>query len=460
MKALSYQLRDYQQAAVDIALASDNGILVLPTGSGKSLVCAGIVDTLPGRSVILQPSKEILESNYAKIIAFGYRDAAVYSASMGIKEIGKATYATIGSIIKKLELFQECETVIVDECHLVNAKGGQYEQFIKALKPKKLIGMTATPYRLHSCSWGSQLKVLTRTRPRIFRDIIHVTQSDELIEHGFLHDPEFIVSGADELSLLEPNTTGADYSTKSISKYLKATNAVERIFAAVENAIEAGLRHILVFVPSLAESAAVVGGLRTGNITANSVAGNTPKREREARLQDFRSGSIRVMVNVGVLTTGYDFPELDCLISARPTMSLALYYQIIGRSVRPHQSKERVIVYDLVDNFSKFGNPLRLRILSGKTGLHYILSPRGRLTGRWIGEGDEKDDQIDFGKHEGQSLAEIPIDYLRWYIENAKYTPTLHKLAAEIQRREIDWKPSTVMQPSKVEQRSLFEVPA
>ena len=143
-------LRYYQEAAVDAGVTNTNGILVEPTGSGKSLCVAGVVNRTDGRTLVLQPTKEILEQNFDKITQSGFTGATMYSASVGVKEVGKCTYATIGSIINKLELFAGVDTLIVDECHSVSSKGGMYEKLIRVLKPKRLIGLTATPYRLHT----------------------------------------------------------------------------------------------------------------------------------------------------------------------------------------------------------------------------------------------------------------------------------------------------------------------
>lgn len=291
-------LRYYQQAAVDAAIANTNGILVLSTGSGKSLCVAGIVNRVDGRVLVLQPTKEILESNYDKIVASGFEGATIYSASMGIKEIGKCTYATIGSIINKLELFAGTATLVIDECHLVNAKGGMYEKLIKALQPKRLIGLTATPYRLHTTSFGSDVRILSRTRPKLFDKIIYVAQTAELAKQGFLMPPKYIVSGEDTQDILKPNSTGAEFTEESVESYLKYTDIVGRV---VDAAKEAQVKHILVFMPSLAQSAATVVALRQAGISADSVSGESGKAEREEKLAAFRSGEIKAMINVGVL---------------------------------------------------------------------------------------------------------------------------------------------------------------
>lgn len=430
-------LRPYQQLAVDAAMGNENGICVLPTGSGKSLCIAGIVNRVNDRVLVMQPTKEILESNYEKIQASGFDDAKIFSASVGIKEVGKCTYATIGSIIKKLDLFAGTDTLIIDECHLVNSKGGQYRTLIETLKPKRLIGLTATPYRLHTTMAGSDVRMLSRTRPKMFDKIIHVTQTADLARDGFLHQPEYIVSGSEGKNLLRLNSTGAEFSDQSVDNYLRKTKIVQRTVEAAKSAIENGAKHLLIFTPSLEQSGETVAALRVEGITADSVSSESSKTDRENKLAAFKSGEITAMVNVGVLTTGYDFPALDCIISARPTASLALYYQIIGRCVRSHPSKKRAFVYDLVDNFSRFDDPMQYRIVESTKGIHSVLSIKGRLTNRLIGCTPECEDMIEFGKYKGDWLCEISDEYISWYLKEAKKSETWHSFRFEQLRREI-----------------------
>ncbi len=124
---MEYTLRKYQKSAVDAAINSfktkKNGILVLPTGSGKSLIVADVVGKMGGRTIVLQPTKEILEQNKGKVEAFGHTNIGVYSASAGRKDVGDVTFATIGSVVRKPELFADFDRIIVDECHGVNSKG-------------------------------------------------------------------------------------------------------------------------------------------------------------------------------------------------------------------------------------------------------------------------------------------------------------------------------------------------
>lgn len=110
------------------------------------------------------------------------------------------------------------------------------------------------------------------------------------------------------------------------------------------------------------------------------ITGKTPKKERERILNEFKAGNIKVVTNVGVLTTGFDYPELDTVVIARPTMSLALYYQIVGRAIRPHPEKECSWIVDLCGNFKKFGRVEDLHLVEPRGGEYAITgSPDNQL---------------------------------------------------------------------------------
>lgn len=431
-----YNLRYYQTDASKAAQEHDNGILVLPTGAGKSLVIADIVDKTDGHVIIFQPSKEILEQNYQKIIDFGFKDAKIFSASLNQKELGKATFATIGSVMNKIELFEHFEIVIIDECHLVNAKGGQYLDFINHIKPKKVIGLTATPYRLHTNSFGSQIKMLTRTRPKVFKDLIHVTQTKELIDDGFLLNPEFMGAEPTEKQrdILKPNTSGANYTDKSIATFLKAIDVNSLIIDSVKD-ITPLVKHILIFTESIADNDIIVREISRLGITVGTIDALTKRKDREQLLEHFKNGDIKVMVNVGVLTTGFDFPGLDCLIIGRPTMSLALWYQMVGRVVRPFPDKTPVVV-DLCGNYQYFGNPLELELKKTNDKLWDVYNGTRQITTRPLEDTSQvSEDVMTFGKFQGTPMSKVPISYLEWGVENITSTTIIEKFKNELNKR-------------------------
>lgn len=384
---MQYTLRPYQKQASDAAVSAftskkeSNGLLILPTGAGKSLVIADIAHRLDGPLLILQPSKEILEQNFAKLQSYGCWDCDVYSASVGRKNINRITFATIGSVMNHMDEFAHFNNVMIDECHGVNSKGGMYETFLHAVQ-RKVVGLTATPYRLGRGVEGmSMLKFLTRTRPRIFDRVLYYCQIGDLLAKGYLADLSYYDLTAINLEMVKSNSTGADYDEESLKEeyrrsgfYDKLTTTTLRVLKPKNKIPRKG---VLVFTRFIEESEELVGKLSLKGISAAIVTGQTPKKEREDILEKFKSGAIKVVANVGTLTTGFDYPELDTVILARPTKSLALYYQMVGRAIRPFNGKDGWII-DLGGSYRRFGKVSDLRIECPEGSARWMITSRGR----------------------------------------------------------------------------------
>lgn len=380
-----YQLRDYQLGASNAAVNAfeskkgRNGILVLPTGSGKSLCIADIASRIDAPLLVLQPSKEILEQNYDKYLSYGMSDAGLYSASVGKKEIKRVTFATIGSIMSKIDDFKHFKYVIIDECHNVQPKGGMYKTFIDDTE-RIVIGLTATPYRLHQNGFGgSMLKFITRTRPKVFTDVLYYVQISDLLAKGFLAHLNYYDLTCVDLSRVKSNSTGSDYDDASLYSEYKRSNYMERLESTVSRLLmpKSGVprKGILVFTRRVREAEMLSAKI------ANSVvvSADTPKKEREQILTNFRAGNIRVVINAQTLTTGFDYPELDTVVMARPTKSLALWYQCVGRAIRPSSNKEGWII-DLCGNIKRFGKVEELKLCKDERGLWCVKSNGKQLT--------------------------------------------------------------------------------
>lgn len=326
--------------------------------SGKSLVIADIASRLEGPLLVFQPSKEILQQNFAKLQSYGIFDCGCYSASVGCKDINRITFATIGSVMNHMSDFDCFKNIIIDECHYVNSKAGQYKEFIEA-KNRQVVGLTATPYRLDRAEGGSILKFLTRVRPRIFSKVIYCCQIGELLSKGYLADLHYYDLTTLDLRRVRSNSTGADYDERSLLAeyersgfYDKLSNTVVKVLQPKSGIPRKG---VLVFTAFTREARQLVDKLQSLGVNAAIVTGETPKKEREAILEGFKKREIKVVANVGVLTTGFDYPALDTVVLARPTKSLGLYYQMVGRAIRPFEGKDGWIV-DLSGNYSRFGN--------------------------------------------------------------------------------------------------------
>lgn len=389
-----YQLRDYQEEAVSTAIKhlkeyQKPFIIQAATGAGKSLIIADICHKIDEPVLVLQPSKELLEQNYAKLKSYGVEDVAIYSASMKTKEVGKFTYATIGSIYKKPELFAHFKYVIIDECHQVNPKNleGMYTKFLTAIGCTNVCGLTATPYRLQQkyfkengqLFYTSHLKMINRIHPFFFKKIAYKIETKELIDRGYLVPIKY---RADEVdwSLLEANTTGADFTQESIDRFWN--DARLKKLALTIKMIDENCQRNLIFCSSIRQAQRAVDMLSDMGVGAALITGDTPAAEREDIVDEFRRGEIRHLVNVGVFTTGFDVPELDCIVLARPTMSLALYYQMVGRGVRidPSNPDKMLRVYDFAGCVRKLGRVETIRVIKEEDGWKdSVISEAGRM---------------------------------------------------------------------------------
>ena len=363
---MAFQLRPYQSESINLSVdflhgnSNENALVILPTGSGKSVVIAKILEPLEGKTIVLQPSKEILEQNYEKFSNYG--KASIYSASAGEKRIDKVTFCTIGSVINKKHLFKGLQNILIDECHLVNSDAGMYSDFIKSFPKAKVLGLTATPYRLETVSTGPQLTFLTRSTPRIFDKVLYYVQNDVLFNAGYLAELEYYNFDVIDRSKLEVNSSGTDFTQTSLRRYYKSIDMPSRI---VKNALTilSKRKNLLIFC-SLIEEAAMVNKRIPGSAI---LTGETKKEEREKILTHFKSGKIKCLINVGVLTTGFDYPALEAVLMARSTMSLSLYYQIVGRVMRiftyADGTKKKGWFVDMGGNINFFGKIETMKII-------------------------------------------------------------------------------------------------
>lgn len=380
-------------------------IIQAATGAGKSLIIADICHTLDAPVLVLQPSREILKQNYNKLVSYGVDNVSMYSASMNSKEIAKYTYATIGSIYKQPDKFKHFKYVIIDECHGVNPRelDTMYSSFLQAIDCSAVLGFTATPYRIQQSYikdergdlfYTAVLKMINRIAHKrsegwatFWKDIIFKIETADLIEQGFLCPITYYLDklSDEDVGLLKINSTGADFTKESLEKFWNV-DRLRRIAKAVEYSDEHHQRS-LVFCSSIRQAENAKQLITAMGVGCEVVTGKTPKKEREQLIEKFASGEVKHLLNVGVFTTGFDAPKLDCVILARPTMSLALYYQMIGRGVRldPDRPSKKLHVYDLAGVVSKLGRVETIRITKEDPAASFspncVVSEVGRMDG-------------------------------------------------------------------------------
>lgn len=362
-------LRPYQQSALDALYAwwmahpgiEQAGILWMPTGAGKSIVIAELVrllfDTWPEdhpRTLILVPSKELAEQNMDKLRALmpGHLRLGFYSASVGQKcPDADVIVATIGSVAKKAHVLGNIKCVVVDECHLVNPDGaGMYRALLDDLARLcqfRVVGLTATPFRGNGV-W------LTDGADPLFTGIAHEVRLHDLLDLGFLAPlirPIDAVRTHIDTTGISIASTG-DYSIDALDwrvhEYLPAAAAEACTLAATR-------RKWIAFLPTVRNADQFVRELRALGISAAVVCGETPKREREELIEDFRAGHIRCLVTVLALATGFDVPDVDCILWLRPTVSPVLYIQGAGRGMRIAPGKTDCLWLDFSDTTERMG---------------------------------------------------------------------------------------------------------
>jgi DNA repair protein RadD len=347
-------LRDYQQRTIDQLYAwfeaghAGNPCLVLPTGSGKSHIVAALCkDALQNwpETVVLMLThvKELIEQNAEKMRQhWPGAPMGIYSASIGKKQLGEPiTFAGIQSIRTKAKQIGHVDLVIIDECHLVNHKDeGGYRQFLadlKAINPAlRVIGLTATPYRLgHG---------LITDKPALFDDLIEPVSIEELVFKGYLATLRSKVTRA-KLDTTGVHKRGGEFIESELQAAVDTDDNNQRV---VREVIElAGDRKAwLVFCTGVKHAQHVAEVLRQHGVTAECVTGETPKKEREHLLTEFKAGRIRALTNANVLTTGFDYPDIDLIAMLRPTMSASLYVQMAGRGMRVKSHTDHCLVLD------------------------------------------------------------------------------------------------------------------
>ncbi|NTS77720.1 DEAD/DEAH box helicase family protein [Catenovulum sp. SM1970] len=362
------QLRDYQQQAVDATInhfkqSNESAVIVLPTGSGKSLVIAELARLAKGRILVLTHVKELVEQNHQKYQNYGLT-AGLYSAGLKLKQTQhQVTFASIQSVGPNLAEFTEAYSlVIVDECHRIkyankdkNESETQYQVVFSHLKqqnPKlKILGLTATPYRM-GMGWIYQYHYFGIKRsehPTPFVKCIFEFPLSHLIKKGYLTPPIQINAAVEEYDFSELKTNNqGEFNFAEVNKIvLKHPRVTQGICQHIlELAKER--QGVMIFAASVEHAQEIVSYLPKEQTAL--VTGNTKLEERDEIINAFKAKQLKFLVNVSVLTTGFDAPHVDYIALLRPTQSIGLFQQIVGRGLRLAPNKKDCLVIDYAGN--------------------------------------------------------------------------------------------------------------
>lgn len=370
-----FKLRPYQQEAVDATLkhfrkSDDSAVIVLPTGAGKSLVIAELARLARRKILVLTHVKELVEQNHAKYQSYGLT-AGIFSAGLKRKENRyQVTFASVQSVSANLDQFRdEYSLIIIDECHRVSGEeSSQYQTIIELLRQQndslKVLGLTATPYRL-AMGWIYRYHYRGFVRGRSgdsdeqnkpFAHCIYELPLSYMINRGYLTRPELVDAAVAQydFSALSQNRFG-EYAEKDVNQLLSKHQRVTR--AIVEQVMELAVKRkaVMIFAATVDHAREITGYLPEHQTAL--ITGATDLNERDLLIQRFKQQQLKYLVNVSVLTTGFDAPHVDFIAILRPTQSVSLYQQIVGRGLRLDEGKQDCLVIDYAGNSVNLHHP-------------------------------------------------------------------------------------------------------
>ena len=323
-----FKLFDYQQKLVDGARKSlaegHKGVLIVsPPGSGKSIVIAEIarLATKNGKQILFTVNRKELVNQIKN--SFVKQDV----------DLSLCTIMTVGKVANRLEKIPKPDLIIIDEAHHTRAKS--YEKIINYFKDVPLLGFTATPWRMNGKGFND-----------LYSSLVEGPQVEWLIEHHRLADYTYVSRILGKKDLLKVSST-SDYTNRSMNQYIKSMNFGNMIKTYEEFAKD---RKTIVYAPSIESAKLIVRKFKENGFNAVKVDSKTHKTEREEILNNFKIGKTKIIVNVDLISEGFDVPDCSCVIMLRPTKSLVLYLQQAMRCMR-YQPHKKAIIIDHVGNF-------------------------------------------------------------------------------------------------------------
>ena len=365
-------LRPYQQKTIDMLYDwmgknDGNPCVVLPTGAGKSHVIAhlckqAITEWPETRVLMLTHVKELIEQNAEKLRAvWPNAPLGIYSAGLRRRDIDVITFAGIQSVRNRAKEIGYTDIVIVDECHLISHKAeGGYRHLIDGLKEinphLRVIGLTATPFRLgHGYITDGDA---------LFDDLIEPVNIEQLVEGGFLAPLRSKLT-QEQFDVTGVTKRGGEYVESDLAKAIDKYDTNEAVVSEMIR-LAGDRKAWLFFCAGVDHAKHIRDELREQGVVAECVTGDTPKAEREAILGAYKRGQIKALTNANVLTTGFDYPDIDLIAMLRPTMSPGLYVQMAGRGMRLKSHTDHCMVLDFAGVVSQHGPVTKVRPPSAK----------------------------------------------------------------------------------------------
>jgi len=356
---MKFEKRQYQLDVVEawynaIKEGSTKPVVAVPTGAGKTVIMGAMIhaylnDNPHNKVVVLSHTREILQQDHASLqVFFPDDEIGLYSAGLKSKTIGQITVAGIQSVYRKPELYEFTNLFIIDECHTVNHKNSGMYRSLLSKHRGQITGMSATVFR----TGHGFIHENSTLFDHLAYDLTSVSNFTKLIDDGYLTNL-IPISTKMQLDASKVKVSAGDYNVKDLGDTFDVESITKE--ACLET-VKYGKNYKkwLVFAINIAHAERISRLLNAEGIAADTLHSDVVE-DREEIINQFKNGSTRALVSVGMVTTGFDAPNVDLLVLLRPTKSAVLHVQMVGRGLRISPGKDHCLVLDFAGNTERLG---------------------------------------------------------------------------------------------------------
>jgi len=345
---VTYQLRDYQQALVQQVFALWHSgkrrvMLQLPTGSGKTVLFSAIAHEFTTRGegvLVLAHREELLTQAREKLEAVTGMPVGIIKAGYSVNPLFPVQVASVQTLIRRQHL-PEAALVVCDEAH--HSISRSYTAIFERYQQSYVLGVSGTPARIDGQGFKFLYDALV-----VGPSVAELIQSGHLCRFKLFAAQNFITTSG-------VRTTGGDFNQRDLAEAVNTSLVMGDLIQTWRK--YASGKKTVVFAVDVAHSKAVAAAYLEAGIPAEHLDGETPTDQRKAILKRFRTGQTLVLTNCGIISEGFDVPSIEAIQCVRPTKSLILWLQMVGRALRPAPLKEHAIIIDHTQNWFFHGLP-------------------------------------------------------------------------------------------------------
>lgn len=342
MSLRNYQIKSINELRAAVSAGHRSPCLVSPTGSGKTIIAKALIEASVARKrrvLFLAPRRELIFQTREKLVHAGIQHGVIMAGETPHpwEPIQLACIPSLAArCLRRGEPLPEADLILIDEAHLSIAEGTQ--SLLAAYPHAIKIGLTATPARTDGRGLGL-----------VYSALVMGPTVAELTEQGNLVPARYFAPTKPDLEGVK--IQAGDYNAKQLGERMQPL-----VGDIVANWLRiARDRKTVVFAVNVAHSMSLCEQFLSAGIAAEHLDGTTPNDERAAILLRLRRGETQVLTNCDVCTYGWDEPSISCAVLARPTKSLARYFQMVGRVLRPFEGKADCIVIDHAGSVDEIG---------------------------------------------------------------------------------------------------------